>query len=53
MFNRVSDRFSDPFSRFSNRFSYRFKKFSGANSFCTRAALTSREGVCRNPRGIF
>ena len=34
-----SDRFSDPFSRFSNRFSYRFKNFSGANSFCTRAAL--------------
>ena len=28
------------FSRFSNRFSYRFKNFSGANSFCTRAALT-------------
>ena len=41
MFKRVSDRFSDPFSRFSNRFSYRFKSFSGAISFCTRAALTS------------
>ena len=39
-FNCVSDRFSDPFSRFSNRFSYRFKNVSGANSFCTRAALT-------------
>ena len=30
-------------SRFSNRFSYRFKNFSGANSFCTRAALTFPE----------
>ena len=26
--------------RFSNRFSYRFKSFSGAVSFCRRAALT-------------
>ena len=40
-FKRVSDRFSDPFSRFSNRFLYRFKSFSGAVSFCTRAALIS------------
>ena len=39
-FKRVSDRFSDPFSRFSNHFSYRFKSFSGAISFCTRAALS-------------
>ena len=35
--------FSDPFSRFSNRFSYRFKLFSGAVSFCTRAALKNEE----------
>ena len=44
LFNRVSDRFSDPFSRFSNCFSYRFKMFSGANSFCTRAALKNSLG---------
>ena len=38
-FKHVSDRFSDLFSRFSNRFSCRFKSFSGAVSFCRRAAL--------------
>ena len=37
------------FSRFSNRFSYRFKSFSGAVSFCTRAALTN---CARNLRKI-
>ena len=31
------------FRVFQTVFSYRFKKFSGANSFCTRAALTSTE----------
>ena len=40
MFDRVSDRFSDLSSRFSNRFSCRDKTFSGAISFCRRAALT-------------
>ena len=34
-----SDRFSGPFSRFSNRFSCQIKNFSGAVSFCRRAAL--------------
>ena len=43
-FGRVSDRFSGPFSRVSNRFSCQIKNFSGAVSFCRRAALMLLSG---------
>ena len=49
-FGRFSDRFSGPFSRFSNRFSCQIKTFSGAVSFCRRAALMN---MCAKMLGFF